>query len=160
MNWDALGAIGEVVGALAVVLTLGYLAIQIRQNSKAVRSSTRSDIAKMQLDINFMLSQNPDTALALYAFWRGDELDEREETAAIFFVMGMFRTMENQFFAYLEGNFSASVWKGYRANIVINVRAEQFDKFWEPRRELFSSEFAEFIDGLLHEHREGTLSTT
>lgn len=30
MNWDALGAIGEVGGAIAVVATLGYLASQVR----------------------------------------------------------------------------------------------------------------------------------
>ena len=29
MDWDAIGAIGEVVGALAVVATLGYLAKQV-----------------------------------------------------------------------------------------------------------------------------------
>jgi len=39
VNWDAIGAIGEVVGALAVVATLGYLAIQLRQNTKSVQSS-------------------------------------------------------------------------------------------------------------------------
>ena len=36
MNWDAIGAIGEVVGALAVFISLLYLALQIR-------SSRRSD---------------------------------------------------------------------------------------------------------------------
>ena len=30
MNWDALGAIGELVGAVAVLLTLIYLAVQTR----------------------------------------------------------------------------------------------------------------------------------
>jgi hypothetical protein len=30
MNWEALGAIGEIVGAIAVVVTIGYLAVQIR----------------------------------------------------------------------------------------------------------------------------------
>jgi hypothetical protein len=30
MNWEALGAIGELVGATAVVATLAYLAVQIR----------------------------------------------------------------------------------------------------------------------------------
>ena len=33
MNWDAIGAIGEIIGALAVFLTLVYLATQIRQNT-------------------------------------------------------------------------------------------------------------------------------
>lgn len=41
MNWDALGAIAELVGAIAVVLTLIYLAVQIRQSSKLVEQNTR-----------------------------------------------------------------------------------------------------------------------
>lgn len=40
MDWEAIGAVGEVLGALAVVATLGYLAVQIRQNTKAVRIQT------------------------------------------------------------------------------------------------------------------------
>ena len=35
MNWEAAGAIGEIIGAIAVVATLGYLASQIRQSRKA-----------------------------------------------------------------------------------------------------------------------------
>ena len=34
MNWGAIGAIGEVVGAVAVVASLLYLAVQVRQNSR------------------------------------------------------------------------------------------------------------------------------
>lgn len=34
MNWDAIGAIGEIIGALAVILTLFYLSTQIRHASK------------------------------------------------------------------------------------------------------------------------------
>jgi hypothetical protein len=45
MNWEALGAIGEIVGAVAVVLTLGYLAVQIRQNTTSVRATSRLEIA-------------------------------------------------------------------------------------------------------------------
>ncbi len=33
MNWDAIGAVGEVVGAAGVIATLGYLALQIRANT-------------------------------------------------------------------------------------------------------------------------------
>ena len=39
MNWEAVGAIGEIVGALAVFFTLIYLAVQIRQNTNAVRAA-------------------------------------------------------------------------------------------------------------------------
>ena len=30
MNWDAIGAVGEIIGAIAVVVTLFYLARQIK----------------------------------------------------------------------------------------------------------------------------------
>ena len=37
MNWNAIGAIGELVGALAVVATLGYLAVQNKMNTNSIR---------------------------------------------------------------------------------------------------------------------------
>jgi hypothetical protein len=36
MNWEAIGAVGEILGAVAVVVSLVYLATQIRQNSRSV----------------------------------------------------------------------------------------------------------------------------
>lgn len=39
MNWEAIGAVGEILGALAVVATLGYLAAQTRQANHLARTS-------------------------------------------------------------------------------------------------------------------------
>jgi hypothetical protein len=39
MNWDAMGALAELAGALGVILTLIYLSSQLRQNTKALRST-------------------------------------------------------------------------------------------------------------------------
>lgn len=44
MNWDAIGAIGEIVGAAAVVVTLGYLARQIRQSMAAAKTDSRQRV--------------------------------------------------------------------------------------------------------------------
>ena len=40
LNWEAVGAIAELVGAGAVLVTLGYLAIQIRQHTRSVTMAT------------------------------------------------------------------------------------------------------------------------
>ena len=42
MNWEAIGAIGDFVGGLAVVLTLIYIAFQVRQSSKQIDQHTRA----------------------------------------------------------------------------------------------------------------------
>ena len=40
MDWNAIGAIGEVGGAIGVVVTLVYLAGQLRQNTNALKSAS------------------------------------------------------------------------------------------------------------------------
>ena len=49
MNWDALGAIGEIVGALGVIATLAYLAVQVRQNTGAIRGATLNAVTQAQV---------------------------------------------------------------------------------------------------------------
>ena len=44
MNWDALGAMAELLGAISVLLTLIYLAIQVRENSKIQTITTYNSV--------------------------------------------------------------------------------------------------------------------
>ena len=44
MDWNAIGAIGEILGAVAVVATLGYLAVQTRHSVAATQANTRQAI--------------------------------------------------------------------------------------------------------------------
>jgi len=39
VNWAAIGAIGEIIGAVAVVLSLIHLAVQIRQNTQQIEGA-------------------------------------------------------------------------------------------------------------------------
>ena len=56
MDWDALGAIGEIIGAVAVVVTLAYLARQIRNQNRANDIAAYEGIADAFNQINLMLS--------------------------------------------------------------------------------------------------------
>ncbi len=42
MNWQAVGAIGEILGAVGVIVTLVYLAVQVRQNSHQIERSVEA----------------------------------------------------------------------------------------------------------------------
>lgn len=46
MNWEAIGAVGEVVGAIGVVVTLFLLLVQLRRNTKAVQEANVLDRAQ------------------------------------------------------------------------------------------------------------------
>ena len=81
MNWDALGAIGEVIGPLAVFFTLGYLAVQIRQNTKAVRASALDSSVNAVNAVRVAMFENVEvTALYRKGLENPDELDDNEKT--------------------------------------------------------------------------------
>ena len=61
MNWDALGAIAELLGAVAVFLTLAYLTIQVRQNSAALDQQNKCSAAQI-------LQSKTDTFMGYCAF--------------------------------------------------------------------------------------------
>ena len=65
MNWEAAGAIGEIVGALAVVATLGYLAIQVRWAKNAAADTNRLNRANNVMNTAAMLVANPDVLRGL-----------------------------------------------------------------------------------------------
>ena len=50
MNWDAIGAVGEIVGALTVLITLIYLAIQIRQSNRIAITASEADFRNLAQD--------------------------------------------------------------------------------------------------------------
>ena len=62
MNWDAIGAIGEIVGAAAVVASLLYLAVQTRANAKALRANAIWNSETVFGAVNYSHGANPEWA--------------------------------------------------------------------------------------------------
>ncbi len=61
-----LGALGEFLGSIAVVFTLIYLAIQIRQNTRSGRAQSRQTLITQWSSTNWELSRDPEL-LRIYA---------------------------------------------------------------------------------------------
>ena len=59
MNWEAIGAIGEVAGALAVFGTLLYLALQMVQVRGELHLASLRDINQQFSDIYNLISASP-----------------------------------------------------------------------------------------------------
>ena len=62
MNWDALGAISETIGAIAVIVTLAYLAVQIRQNTRATQTASHHAITDSLNLGNIAVAQDAELA--------------------------------------------------------------------------------------------------
>lgn len=79
MNWDALGSLGEVIGALAVVATLIYLAIQTKQTKEAVELGSAVSTQDLYSNWRTTLLENPHIAKIIVTANSGGELTEEEK---------------------------------------------------------------------------------
>ena len=65
MNWEAVGAVGEILGAIAVLVTLIYLATQIKQHTLATRALTNSAYAEAGREFNMAIANSPELVRAM-----------------------------------------------------------------------------------------------
>jgi hypothetical protein len=80
MGWDAVSAVAELVGALAVIGTLIYLSVQIRDHTLSVRTQAHESIWTGFNDLNIQVVQNPDLFDAFLAgLYVPQTLDRRQE---------------------------------------------------------------------------------
>ena len=57
MNWDALGAVAEALGAVGVVATLVYLSVQVRRNSKEIVESRTQRVFELMIETRSKLAE-------------------------------------------------------------------------------------------------------
>lgn len=65
MNWDMIGAIAEMLGALGVIASLLYLASQLRSNAVASAVEAKLTTTRFMTEFNRDLINNPE----LYELW-------------------------------------------------------------------------------------------
>ena len=130
MNWDALGAIAELLGAIAVFLTLAYLTVQVRQNSKALELQNKfsaAQIMQARTDtvmgfISVLLSSEENVKAQMVASSISDASAMKEQDPSIRVIAnsilsGSRSPYENVFFQYKEGFLTDDFYTGLEPNI-------------------------------------------
>ena len=129
MNWEAIGAIGEIGGAFAVLVSLIYLAAQIRQNTKMMRSSAKQELTVATQNLIYKLIDNSDIWVKLTT---GGEASSPEEDARMsLLVRAMLRGFEAQIYQYQAGLLEDDEWQALRAAIVAICALPGVAKYWE-----------------------------
>ena len=98
MNWDAIGAIGEILGATAVFASLIYLAIQIRTQNRESRLGAMHDVSIGMRDLMSRFGAADMAPIVLKANENFDQLTDEE---ALRFI-----TLAGQYFLAFEEAFT------------------------------------------------------
>jgi hypothetical protein len=148
MNWEAIGAIGEILGAIAVVVSLIYLAVQIRANQKEVRLAAMHEISVGFRESISTFADPQMAELFTRANLQNDTLTDAETLQLVVGMQRIFRVWEEAHNQYRAGRLDKHTWDTMIKQYSSYLAAPGFQMGWELRRQYYDDDFREFVDKL------------
>ncbi|MGR8948528.1 MAG: hypothetical protein ACU84Q_10800 [Gammaproteobacteria bacterium] len=144
---EALGNIGDFIGGIAVVVTLLYLANQVRQNTKSTQSASyQAIVSSMSVFSREMAFEENRSALFVNGLLHPNELSESEQTRFALLMTSYFRSLENIHFQYQSKAIPDDVWEGWAYRIATSVQTPGCRKWWQVEQRAYSGRFRKYIN--------------
>jgi hypothetical protein len=156
MSWEAIGAISEVIAAVAVVVTLAYLALQIRQSTRttkaaavsashlSLRENRHAILASAELSTLFATGAKDPTALS-----------DLESQRFIWMMLNGTDALLDIYTQTLETDFSPETWHTQGVWAVRRILGNPGGRwFWEQFSGTYPARFRQEIDRVLSMDRQ------
>jgi hypothetical protein len=151
MNWNAIGSVGEAAGAVAVVASLIYLALQIRQNTQEVRAAAVDSVIASIREWTRPVIENAEAAEIFYLGCQDPEqLDELQRYRFIAMVFTWLKTAENFHYKHQQGVLDPDVWNAWTVMLSAYIAQPGFQAYWRERRAPFTPAFGAWVDSIVH----------
>lgn len=147
MNWEAAQAIAEWLGLIVVVISLAYVALQVRQNTNTVKAATELETGRMWSEFHARVAHSPD----MNEIWDKGLTDPATMTAGekrrfIWFVAEYFYLVENLFRQRRMGFLGEQTWAQHEANAAGLLLHPVLKNWWESGVSLYSEPFRAEVD--------------
>ena len=115
MDLMELGAVGELVGGVAVIASLIFVGIQIRSNTRTLRATSTYEAVHAWVEINDQLASNPELGTAVYRWLYGSgDLDDRATMLVNYWRRGFLQRTEAQYVLFKAGLMERELWENRR----------------------------------------------
>src|SRR6201989_33313 len=160
MNWDAVSAISQLIGSLAVVLSVLYLAVQVHQSTRVAKLAMQDAAATALRDVTKPFMENAE----LERIWRVGLEDigslSVEERARFFHASYQFlKAFETIHFHYIYGLMDKQLFEGWHGLLRHYIAAPGMAQYWKLRPEVFSERFRNFVNSLEPPAQQRTVGT-
>lgn len=159
-NLESLANLGEIIGAITVVVSLIYLAVQVRQNTQAQQTENFSRALDRVAAIQATLSQDPETSVI---FSKGvtdpSDLTSRERMQFTWTMYELFGAFEFMFLASKTNAIPEEIWRRWSSAVAWWLSYSGVQAWWSVRPIPFSESFTSYIESLLENNPTDAEST-
>jgi hypothetical protein len=148
MTRSKIADLSEIVSSIAIVATLIYLTVQVRQNTEALQSQTRQAVlAASQAELN-MLIEHPAISLAIVATDR--PLSTEENVTVDAWLSSALRSREFAWLQYGAGSVDEQQW-ATEESVLVSIFDNPLPRLWWERigRFVTGPEFAAYVGNLI-----------
>ena len=147
MTMTTLAAWSQIGASVAVLITLIYLTIQIKQNTASVRSESRQSAVTNEQTLLYRWVERPTVFLSILS---SDEPTPEERVQIHMMMVAAMRAREHEWFQYRSGVIDDMTWASYFEAVVIFLGTKRTRQWWEKvGQEIFNPGFVEDVNRLL-----------
>lgn len=145
---QALGNLGEFVGALGVVVSLVYLAQQMRQNTTSVRAASFNSMVQNSLSLLEHSFRDSEFAAFLHRAETDPQgLSPEDRVRWDAYMTAVFRHFGNLVYQHRVGALDRQMWESYERTLEDHLRRSPAWGVWfEENKEVFSSSLIEQVE--------------
>jgi len=141
------GAVGELIGGIAVLITLVYLALQIRQHTRAIRLSTGYDVTEEFRSMFELIAGHDELAeIVTKAVSDDASMSGAEKTRYWAYTSNFIRAFENAYIQWTHGALDPRQWGGMKRMVTDYGHIPGFQEYWLNRKHWYSDDFQYFMD--------------
>ncbi len=149
MSWEAISSIAELVGAVGVIISLIYIAFQIKQNTKASKAATRQALADGAQRLASDVVEGDDMARIMTDAMAGNDIKPHEVFRLQSRCYRDLRFWDNAYYQYSEGLLTEEEWDGFRENLKLIMQFPTYKEYWTKFQVMFSAPFRDELNYLL-----------
>jgi len=147
MTVEQLGSVGEFVAAIATVITLIYLAFQLRQNTRALRATAfQSVVSEMGKNVEPLLNNSDLVDIFVKASADHTVLTEAERVRVNALYVATFRRLESAYVQYTLGTLSLENKQGFENSIIPLLQPAYAKYWWSEAKQAFYPPYVRYID--------------
>ena len=146
MNWSAIGAVAELVGAVAVVVSLLYVAAQVKASTRQARHDAGRDLAARVSDVSLAVASDPELGRLLVQGGADPDLLSPGDQARFRGLMNsLFRGLEQQYLLRREGSLDDESWAAVERMIRDWVALPGVQLYFRDRGGWYTTSFVEYV---------------
>jgi hypothetical protein len=150
MTLEQLGNLGEALGGVAVIVSLVYLAMQMRQNTRALRASSFQQIVDSLAEISLESAKHEDLFRITRDVASHPDAASDLDFARFGALMTSFcRRAENAHYQFEQGAVDQEAWSGIRRSILAMMQTPGARKWWMLAHPFYNPGFCRLVDTAL-----------